>query len=154
MFHTNNGSIEPVRRQERSEIGNPLNSSISNTLNSRGQEQDDQIGSKELSENVTGPSNSRGKGARILAFYFRDGDSAAVRKAAAQWENNRGVARNVLRVYRMGLGMVSSAEELLQMGRLGKIGEEKPTEIEPHGAIAPLSEQNIKVVHDRSRLEI
>ncbi|KAF8143932.1 hypothetical protein K438DRAFT_2103742 [Mycena galopus ATCC 62051] len=95
---------------------------MSKPLNSRGQEQNDQIGSKELSENVTGPSNPRGKGARILAFYFRDGDSAAVRKVAAQWENNRGAARNVLRVYRMG-----------------KIGEGKPTEIEPHGAIAPLS---------------
>jgi hypothetical protein len=49
----------------------------------------------------------------------------------------------------MELGMVSSADELPwnfihKWGACRMGGEEKPTEIEPHGAIAPPSEQNLK----------
>jgi hypothetical protein len=56
-------------------------------LNSRGQEQNGQIGTEELSQNVAGlePSNKgegkwQGRGARMLALYSRHGDSAAVRR--------------------------------------------------------------------------
>ncbi|KAJ7850228.1 hypothetical protein B0H13DRAFT_1905801 [Mycena leptocephala] len=129
---------EGITGTEKANNGKPiqtLQQNMQKLLNSRGQEQNGQIGTKELSQNVAGLGllNQKGRGkwqgreARMLALYSLHGDSAAVRRFCGRSERITAPQREMC----CESTWVWPAEESSQMERLqdrrGKINRDRAT---------------------------